>query len=371
MAEGRFYSVTDFRDFSLNNTTISVTPNANVSVPVDGYGNLMGQATIKFFPMPDDGTSQIFLGSGYAGTVGTNFTAGTLTAYVVTDGESVTDFIKDFSVPMTALNYVYGTFTPANERALLSQMLAGDDYLTFLGGSLDTDANYAFLGAGNDSGQGNDGNDTLLGQSGDDSLRGGSGTDRLFGGAGDDTLVGQRGDDRLKGNSGEDRLKGGSGFDRLYGGGGDDVLKGGSGADRLKGGAMNDRLEGGSNFDTLSGGSGNDVLKGARGDDILRGGSGNDVLLGGTGNDTLKGNNGADFFDFRAGHGTDTILDWTAGVDKIRVYGSAGDVLNFDVHYHDGDATVTETMLGLTIHIDNVANGSLQVSTEGLIATIF
>ena len=58
----------------------------------------------------------------------------------------------------------------------------------------------------------------------------------------------------------------------------------------------------------LEGGAGSDALMGEEGDDTLDGGADNDVLYGGSGDDT---------FVFRAGHGTDTILDFTDGDDMI------------------------------------------------------
>lgn len=55
------------------------------------------------------------------------------------------------------------------------------------------------------------------------------------------------------------------------------------------------------------------------GDDTLSGGKGDDFLFGGAGSDTLTGGEGADQFVFLANsnNGQDTIVDFTAGSDKV------------------------------------------------------
>ncbi|MEC7258856.1 MAG: M10 family metallopeptidase C-terminal domain-containing protein [Pseudomonadota bacterium] len=110
------------------------------------------------------------------------------------------------------------------------------------------------------------------------------------------------------------------GDDVFHGASGDDVLRGNAGADRLFGGAGDDVLAGGAGFDVLSGGRGNDLLRGGRRDDMLTGDAGRDRLIGGAGDDTLTGGTGADRFvfrDFGTRVETDTITDFTAGVDRI------------------------------------------------------
>ena len=70
--------------------------------------------------------------------------------------------------------------------------------------------------------------------------------------------------------------------------------------------------------DTLSGRDGADTLGGGAGNDTLDGGAGDDTLYGGAGTDTLTGGPGADTFVFAAGHGTDTITDFSpAEADQI------------------------------------------------------
>ena len=59
----------------------------------------------------------------------------------------------------------------------------------------------------------------------------------------------------------------------------------------------------------LFGGEGADTLTGGNKWDKLYGGQGNDTLTGGQGNDYLEGGQGTDTYIYRAGDGTDTIVD--------------------------------------------------------------
>jgi len=211
--------------------------------------------------------------------------------------------------------------------------------------------------------------DVLIGDLGDNLLRGMDGNDRLFGLDGDDLLQGGYGDDRLFGGNGDDRLEGGdyndilyggNGNDTLFGGWGNDTLTGGAGADELRGGVgrdmadylganqglvlsladaalnagaaagdvlfsielvrgtfLNDIINGNAFNNVLRGHNGDDVLRGGGGADRLFGGNGDDILFGGTGDDILQGGGGADSFIFATGGNTDTIADFTAGIDSL------------------------------------------------------
>lgn len=132
--------------------------------------------------------------------------------------------------------------------------------------------------------------------------------DLLNGTPADEKLVGGGGNDILNGAGGSDLLLGGIGNDTLKGETGDDILKGGLGNDWLKGGAGADELDGGVGNDTLKGGTGNDTLDGAFGDDVLTGNADDDRLTGGFGNDT---------FVFSRRGGTDTVIDFGTGADKL------------------------------------------------------
>ncbi len=101
--------------------------------------------------------------------------------------------------------------------------------------------------------------DIAAGGLGNDSVRGGGGADRLFGEQGDDSLDGETGDDLLHGGIGNDALNGGTGNDLLFGSTGRDNLSGGDGTDTLNGGDGGDVLIGGKGLDRLVGGTGDDV----------------------------------------------------------------------------------------------------------------
>jgi len=123
--------------------------------------------------------------------------------------------------------------------------------------------------------------------------------------------IGKDGDDALYGNSNANYLHGGKGNDSLSGGDGNDVLHGGEGDDSLGGDSGDDVLHGNEGNDTLNGESGDDVLHGNEGNDRLYGGAGHDTLDGGAGDDHLEG--GAvesDTYQFRVGHGKDTVKDY-------------------------------------------------------------
>ena len=119
---------------------------------------------------------------------------------------------------------------------------------------------------------------------------------------------------KITGNALDNTIKGGSGKDTLAGGKGDDKIFGNAG---------NDSLSGGDGNDTLSGGAGNDKLRGGSGKDTLSGGDGKDSLWGGADNDTLYGGDGDDVFIFRAGEGTDKIMDFTGG-DMLQILNADG-----------------------------------------------
>ncbi|WP_068118431.1 CAP domain-containing protein [Tropicimonas marinistellae] len=137
---------------------------------------------------------------------------------------------------------------------------------------------------------------------------GDTGTSAPTAGPGNDVVNGTNAADELRGHAGEDILIGGKGKDLLFGGADSDRLTGNRGADRLNGG---------SGRDTLEGGTGEDELNGNRGGDKLFGGNRDDVLNGGGGNDRLQGGKGADTFEFRAGYGTDRIVDFVDELDSI------------------------------------------------------
>ncbi|MBD2680530.1 MULTISPECIES: choice-of-anchor D domain-containing protein [Nostoc] len=125
-------------------------------------------------------------------------------------------------------------------------------------------------------------------------LQGNAPANKIYGFGGADTIVA---------NPGNDEVWGGDGYDTLWGGNGNDLLYGDSG---------NDYLWGNNDNDTLFGGIDDDKLNGRSGDDWLYGGKGNDVLTGDYGSDT---------FVLASGEGTDSIVDFNVGIDKIALSG--------------------------------------------------
>jgi hypothetical protein len=98
-----------------------------------------------------------------------------------------------------------------------------------------------------------------------------------------------------------------------------------AGNDLISGSPFGDVMDGFGSRDTLLGGAGDDTLFGGLGADRLVGGDGADLLDGGAGDDRLIGGDGSDTFVFTGGGGIDTIVDFTPGVDKIRL-------VDLDVH---------------------------------------
>ncbi|WP_152612154.1 calcium-binding protein [Leisingera sp. ANG-S5] len=225
---------------------------------------------------------------------------------------------------------------------------------------------------GNDSLIGEYGTDVLYGQSGHDKLYGGAGGDRLHGGEGNDTLkggdsasetgddklYGERGNDRLEGQAGNDSLFGGKNHDTIFGGAGNDVLYGETGHDTLQGGTGNDTLRANGGDDYLSGGSGNDLIEGGVGHDTLYGRSGSDTLRGQAGDDQLHGGTGADVFIFHRGYGNDTIQDFTAGQDHIKIGVGANGMDDLEFQTRGDDVLVSFS--NVTILVEDITLAQLQ-----------
>ncbi|MFM7265667.1 MAG: hypothetical protein ACKOZW_08810 [Cyanobium sp.] len=99
-------------------------------------------------------------------------------------------------------------------------------------------------------------------------------------------------------------------------------------------GNSGDLLMGTGADDAINGQAGNDELRGRAGDDLLIGAAGADTLKGGIGDDMLIGGSEADAFFFSSGSrfrmsqlGVDTIADFQAGQDQLRLARRTFDVL--------------------------------------------
>ena len=274
--------------------------------------------------------------------------------------------------------------------------------------STGSDGNDELLGSNNaDEMYGEAGRDSIYGNRGDDTIYGGAGADEIWGDAGNDTLTGGEGadifvysytdgafgdsnDDTITDFSiGEDiikllKLPGILGFDDLdisqdgedavidlsNHGGGSIRLENITAADlsaadfqfEINGTDENDSIRGGDYNDTLSGERGGDDIDGGAGDDFIVGGAGEDTLTGGAGDDTLIGGEGADTFVFAAGHGTDTIRDFTDGEDTIDLSAITGitDFENLTITA-EGNATVIDLTAhgGSTIRLENFDSDNL------------
>ena len=107
-------------------------------------------------------------------------------------------------------------------------------------------------------------------------------------------------------------------------------------------------IKGNGKNNTIYGGSGANTIYGYGGNDTLNGGAGNDILYGGADTDKLTGGKGKDTFVYANGDGKDTITDYTAGQDTLKISsGSIGKTAlansNKDVVFTVGSGTVTLT----------------------------
>lgn len=90
------------------------------------------------------------------------------------------------------------------------------------------------------------------------------------------------------------------------------------------------------------GGKGNDLITGNDADNVLKGGDGDDIIYGGKGADKLWGEKGADTFVYgsltesNSVDGTDEIMDFESGKDKIDVSGIRSKIGDAPLRFVDG-----------------------------------
>ena len=265
--------------------------------------------------------------------------------------------------------------------------------------------NLYLIGAGNQSGKGNNLANVIVGNDGNNLLEGANSVDTLFGGLGNDTLDGGAGADLMYGEQGDDvyvvststdqvvELAGqgidtvrsvltvfytlpdhvenishflSSGTQSSAGNALDNVMSGGSasdnfsgldGNDSITGGPGNDTLSGGNGNDTLGGGGDNDSLIGGAGDDLINGGGGDDTITGGPGNDTMNGGAGND--DYIGVAAGDVISEGlNQGYDRVFANGNTTLGANFEYLELLTGTTGTGNALDNTL-IGNTANNTL------------
>ncbi|NJL68123.1 MAG: calcium-binding protein [Oscillatoriales cyanobacterium RU_3_3] len=230
---------------------------------------------------------------------------------------------------------------------------------------------------------GNINDNSIYGLLGNDSLKGLDGNDYLDGGEGNDTLYGELGNDYLNGRSGADYMYGGVGNDKYVVDNASDVVieQVGEGTDTVistinytlgtnlenltltesavsgTGNELSNYMLGNAASNTIFAQDGDDTVNGRGGEDFINGGTGNDTLYGDTENDTLVGATGNDLLS--GGTGKDAFKFWNSneGIDTIRDFGVADDLILVDNLGFSGGLTVG-TLKANQFHIGTSAQDS-------------
>ena len=214
-----------------------------------------------------------------------------------------------------------------------------------------------------------------------------------------ENVVGSDGDDLILGNNEFNILDGGAGNDAIHSFGGADIIIGGEGTDTAlfsAGGGVNvdldedgnavatlnapdgavldqvfgfENINGSNNAgsanggnDILSGNSGVNVLNGQAGDDVLNGEGGDDFLNGGAGNDVLIGGEGSDTFTFEGDFGTDLVLGFEIGVDRLDFSDFGPDFADSWSISQDGRDAVLSFSSDASVRLEGVNGSDLQES---------
>lgn len=227
------------------------------------------------------GTGLTTNGKGY-------LTGGTVTDFKFYDAATGkgTDFRFQFATSATdlvdAAQVGSGKFNPQNYKAFFD--LISPTYL---------------FGSGSKTG------DVFSGHTGDDQFSGKGGSDMMFLGVGNDVFNGGKGIDVINAVGAQSKVTAKLGPGTFESNEGTTT---GTSVENFLGSRFNDTIVGNGKGNTLFGNKGADVIKGQ---------GGNDMLVGGKGKDKLKGGKGKDKFVFLKKDGTDTVLDFQDGKDKL------------------------------------------------------
>ncbi len=255
---------------------------------LDNFENLMGSLTLRDILIGDNSNNKLYGFGGddsIRGEDGDDFLEGGAGADALNAGAGANDWVS----------YRANTAAQANINLLANTYSGGDaqgDTLFFVE-NLEGSLTLRDILIGNDTTNiiiGNDGGDSIRGEGGNDTIDGGTGADSLNAGAGIDTLT-------------YEKSSAGVTVDL-------NVATQFSGGD-----AAGDTLY---FFENVTGSTYGDTISGNYQSNRLVGGLGADTLNGGTGSDYLTGGADADTFRFTdTAFGSDSILDWQDGSDKI------------------------------------------------------
>ena len=113
----------------------------------------------------------------------------------------------------------------------------------------------------------------------------------------------------------------------------------------------------------INAGMGNDILIGSQVSDFLVGGGGNDSLNGSAGDDTYIGGAGSDTFVFAGVTGSDRLLDFVSGTDKL-------DLSAFDVTFDDITTAMSESNTFVFVDTDGDSMADVQFTLVNAAAPV-